>query len=87
MAHDPIGLFTSGSYEDSLTIQLDKIQAGVIFGKDIPSPKGYYNYAGEVTIEGDKMTVELFYDNYDDKRLDPLSWNGTYELVDPGKSD
>jgi hypothetical protein len=37
-------------------------------------------YAGNITISQNKMIVNLAYQNTDDKRLDPLSWNGSYTL-------
>jgi hypothetical protein len=79
MVHDPISLLMQKTYIDSCKISLPKSE-GVILGLEIPTEKGHYKYLGSLTIKNDKMTVDLYYDNYDDKIKDPISWNGNYKL-------
>lgn len=69
------------TYDDSLFIPLPALKDGIIKGENIPVRKGYYRYKGEVVIKGDNLKIDLFLDNYDDKRLDALSWNGEYKLI------
>jgi hypothetical protein len=79
-ASSPGNLLRDKTVNDSLLIPLPVLQNGVIKGEDIPVRKGYYAYKGEIVINGADLNVRLFFDNYDDKRLDPLSWNGNYKL-------
>ena len=80
MAHDPVSAVRGRTYEETLTIELPKIE-GVIEGAEIPVRPGSLRYAGRVVITGGKMTVDLYYDNRDDKTKVPLRWNGEYTLV------
>ena len=80
MAHDPISAVRGGTYEETLTIELPRIE-GVIEGAEIPAKPGKLRYAGRVVITKGKMKVDLYYDNRDDNTKDPLDWNGEYTLV------
>lgn len=75
-----VPLHNPGTYEDSILIPIPKSE-GRIEGKDVPVREGYYKYQGYILINGNKLTVDLLLDNYDDKRLDHLSWNGEYNLI------
>jgi hypothetical protein len=79
--HDPSSVVTNKTYEDSLLIEVPSLQNGKINGKDIPVRQGYYKYRGEITIHDSKVQVNLSYDNTDDKKTEPTSWNGEYVLV------
>jgi len=65
------------------TIQFDlpRIE-GEIDGSEIPRKPGYYAIVGKIIIHGDAMQVKLYYDNSDDKKLDALSENGKYTLIE-----
>jgi len=80
MAHDPVSAVRGRTYEETLTIELPRIE-GVTEGAEIPVRPGYLRYTGRVVITKDKMTVDLYYDNRDDNTKVPLTWNGEYTLV------
>ena len=63
------------------SFQFQHFKDGVIKGEDIPVQEGYYNYKGDIVIAGNNLEVSLLFDNYDDKKLEPSSWNGKYKLV------
>ena len=79
MVHDPISALMARTYEETYELDLPRIE-GVVQGTEIPRPRGWYKLLGTVTFDGDRMTVDLYYDNTDDKIRDPLSWNGVYTL-------
>jgi hypothetical protein len=79
--HNPSSVISNKTYEDSLVIEVPSLQNSKINGKDIPVRKGYYKYLGEVIIQGAKVQVNLNYDNTDDKKIEPISWNGEYNLL------
>ena len=80
MVHDPISALMGRTYEATYVINVPRI-TGIVKGNEIPVKKGYYKYLGSITFSGDKMMVDLYYDNYDDKIKDPISWDGEYTLV------
>lgn len=80
MSHDLFSAFSNKTYEDSVNYVIPRNQ-GVIKGQELPQKKGSYNSVGQIVITGNKMKVDLYYDNYDDKTLDAGTWNGTYELI------
>lgn len=75
LLHDP------GTYEDSVLIPIPKVEDGRIEGKDIPTTPGNYKRLGYILINKNKLTINLSYDNFDDKRIDPSTWNGEYNLI------
>ena len=77
-AHDPISGIKAGTYEDSLILELPRIE-GVIEGTEIPVNPGRLSYGGRVVITKSKMNVDLYYTV--DGPNDPLSWIGEYTLV------
>src|SRR5215203_4427897 len=77
MAHDPFSAIRGRTYEETLTLELPRIE-GVIEGAEIPVGPGHLRYAGRVVITKAKMKVELY---YDDNTKHPLPWNGEYTLV------
>ena len=80
-AHDPTSVISNKTYEDSLIVEVPSLQNSKINGKDIPVRKGYYNYVGEIIIQGEKVQINLNYDNTDDKKIEPTSWNEEYQLI------
>jgi len=58
MAHDPVSAIRGRTYEETLTIELPRIE-GVIDGAEIPVRSGYLPYAGRIVITARKMKVEL----------------------------
>ncbi len=80
MVHDPISLFLRKTYEDSTNYIIPRKQ-GIIKGEELPTEKGYYKSVGTINIQANQAEINLSIDNYDDKTLDPDSWNGTYKLV------
>ncbi len=78
LAHDPFSAIRGGTYEDTLTLDIPRIE-GVIEGSEIPVMPGKLRYAGRVEITRGKMRVELY---YDDGNKVPLLWNGKYTLFE-----
>jgi hypothetical protein len=81
MGHDPGSVLSNKTYEDSLILQVPSLQDGTIKGEEVPTRKGYYKYLGQIIIDRKKLQVNLSYDNTDDKKIEPTSWNGEYVLV------
>jgi len=77
MAHDPLSAIFNGTYEETLTLELPRIE-GVIKGSEIPAPPGKLGYTGTVAITQNKMKVDL---RYDGSEAHSLLWNGEYTLV------
>lgn len=80
MAHDSISALLARTYEEVETIEVPRID-GVVEGREIPVPKGCYGYVGRIAFAGTEMKIDLYYDNYDDGKKEPLSWNGDYMLL------
>ena len=80
MAHDPISGILGRTYEETLTLQLPRIE-GVIKGSEIPVTAGNLRYTGQLVIAKDKMKLDLYYDDPGDSVRRPLPWNGEYTLV------
>jgi hypothetical protein len=81
MAHDPISVAKGETYKDSILIEVPALMDGAIEGKDIPVSKGNYRYLGNMTIEGNRLKVNLLIDDTDYKKQRPLTWNGEYNLI------
>jgi hypothetical protein len=79
MAHDLISLLMRRTYMDTIKFIIPRTD-GIINGQEIPTEVGYYKMLGTLTIQNEEMNVDLYYDNYDGKIQDPLSWNGVYKL-------
>ena len=80
MVHDLVSLFLRKTYEDSTNYIIPRKQ-GIIKGEELPSKPGYYKSVGTINIQDNQVEINLSIDNYDDKKLDPDSWNGKYKLV------
>ncbi|HEY0668073.1 MAG TPA: hypothetical protein VGD22_07870 [Sphingobacteriaceae bacterium] len=78
MAHDLSSI--NGKYIDSIMIPITSFDDRIIKGESIPVQKGNYKYTGTISIKQNRLNVNLFYDNTDFKRKDPLSWNGEYHF-------
>jgi len=80
MAHDPLSWIRGRTYEDTLTLELPRIE-GAVEGREIPVKPDKLRYTGRVVLAGGRMTVDLRYVNRDGKTEAPLPWNGEYTLV------
>jgi len=80
MVHDPISALKRDTYIETESFLIPRA-TGIIQGKEIPTKKGYYNLLGNISITNRNLTIDLHYNNTDDKTKTPLSWNGEYELV------
>ena len=80
MVHDPVSLFLRKTYEDSTNYIIPRKQ-GIIKGEELTTEPGYYKSVGTITIQNNQVEINLSADNYDDKKLDPDTWNGKYKLV------
>jgi hypothetical protein len=83
LAHDPFSALRGRTYEETLTLELPRIE-GAIDGAEIPVRPGYLRYTGRVVITKAKMKVELY---YDDNTKHPLPWNGEYTLVQKDRAE
>jgi hypothetical protein len=81
MVHDPISLFEKKTYVDSVKFEIPRAN-GIIDGLEIPNRPGSYKIlkGDAIVINNNKMKVHLFYDNYDDKKVEPSELNGDYDL-------
>ena len=80
MAHDPISGIRGRTYEETLTLQLPRIE-GLIQGSESPVTAGTLRYTGQLVITKDKMKLDLYYDDPGASVRRPLPWNGEYTLV------
>ncbi len=80
MVHDPVSMFLRKTYEDSAEYVIPRSE-GVIKGQELPVEVGYYKSVGDIIIKGKHLKINLYADNYDDKTVDPNTWNGNYNLV------
>jgi hypothetical protein len=80
LVHDPGYVLSKKRYEDSLLLKVPSLAIGTIDGKDIPVEQGHYKYVGNVSIGERKLRINLSYENTDDRKVEPLSWNGEYIL-------
>jgi hypothetical protein len=80
LAHDPISAVLGRTYEETVTLQLPRID-GPIDGAEIPVAPDKLRYIGRVVIANGRMKVDLSY-NDDSKAATP--WNGEYVLVQRG---
>jgi len=71
MVHDPISLLEKKTYIDSQKFVIPRAN-GIIDGLEINNDSGSYKILkGEaIKINNNKMKVHIFYDNYDDKKID-----------------
>jgi hypothetical protein len=69
------------TYEATHLIPIPKLADGKIEAKDLLIGSGGYKRTGYILINKSKLTVSLFYDNTDDKKIDPSDWNGEYNLI------
>jgi len=77
MAHDPVSALLGRTYEESLTVELPRID-GEIDGSEIEPPPKRLRYTGRVVIKHGKMKIDL---RYDDSTQHELPWNGDYTLL------
>jgi hypothetical protein len=78
MVHDPISFLMSETYPDSVTIHVPRAN-GLINGQELQQAQGHETL-GTLKIDNEKINVDLYYENSDDKTKEPFSWNGDYRL-------
>ena len=78
LSHDPISALSRKTFTDTFILNLPR-NGGVIMGNEIIKEDGY-PLLGKVEIKNGNVTVNLFYDNFDDHIKDPLDYNGIYKL-------
>lgn len=81
MAHDPVSAVRGGTYEETLRLELPRIE-GIVEAREIPVRPGSVPYAGRVVITRGRMSVDLYYDDGTANRKVPLPWNGEYTLIE-----
>ncbi len=79
MVHDPVSLLRRPTYSATKVLTVPRL-TGTVDGAEIPVQQGYYKLLGSIVFDGDRMTVDLYYDDTDDRVRHPLSWNGAYTL-------
>lgn len=80
MVHDPISAFLRKTYEEREQFIIPRSE-GTIKAEEISVKQGLYKWDGEITIRRQNMKINLYVDNYDDKKVEPNGWNGNYKLV------
>lgn len=78
MSHDPISALSRETFTDTMILKLPR-NKGLIKGNEIIKEDDY-PLLGSIEINDEQVTVELYYDNFDDHIKDPLSYNGSYKL-------
>lgn len=78
MSHDPISALSRETFTDTMILRLPR-NKGLIRGNEIMNEDGY-PLLGSVEVKNGQVTLELYYDNFDDHIKDPLSYNGNYIL-------
>ncbi len=79
MVHDAISALGRETYLDTFRVIIPRAE-GIVDAQEIPTKPGHYKMLGSLTIDKEKMNLDLYYDNYDDKIKTPVSWNGEYKL-------
>ncbi len=82
MVHDPISALKKGTYMDSAKFVVTR-SCGIIKGMELPKENDSYPTINNdaLIIDNKTITINLFYNNYDNKIKQPSSWNGKYKLV------
>ena len=80
MAHDPVAMLLREPHEVTYVLNVPRI-TGVVDGSEISVKKGSYQHMGSISFSGNKMRVDLYFDNFDDNRKDPSALNGEYTLI------
>lgn len=84
MSHDIISAFSRKTYVDSIYFKIPFKENGILKGDKIEVEKGNYNYKGNIKIDNGNVTVDLYINNVDDKKIEPSEWNGKYNLKKNG---
>ena len=84
MSHDIISAVSRKTYVDSVYFKIPFSRNGILKGEKIEVEKGNYSYRGNIKIDDENVTVDLYYNNVDDKKLEPSEWNGNYNLKKNG---
>ena len=76
----PIDIFFPKTFNDSMQYLIPRNE-GIIKGEEFPHKDCCYEMTGSITIIGSKLKIALYAKNTDDKKLDPDTWNGEYDLI------
>jgi hypothetical protein len=80
MSHDIISAVSRKTYVDSVYFKIPFKGNGILKGEKIEVEKGNYSYEGKIKIDNENVTVDLYFNNVDDKKIEPSEWNGKYDL-------
>jgi len=82
MVHDPISVLKKGTYIDSAKFIIPRNE-GIIKGNELPKEKDSYQYLNNdaIEIKKNKLSINLFFYNYDAKENVAVIWNGKYKLL------
>lgn len=78
MVHDPISALMRKTYVDTLKLLIPR-QNGKIDGNEIKIEQGY-KVIGTLHIKENNLKVDLYFDNSDVKKKEPLTWNDNYKV-------
>ena len=78
MVHDPISALMRKTYVDTLELLIPR-QKGKIDGREIKIKQGY-KVSGTLDIEGNSVKVDLYFNNNEEKKNEPLFWNDNYKI-------
>ena len=80
LVHDPVSLFqTDNYYLDSALFTIAGKMGFVNFKEVQMLSAGSYPFVqGGITMTNDSLLINLSFDDYDDKIIRPLTWNGNY---------
>jgi hypothetical protein len=84
MSHDIISAVSRKTYVDSVYFRIPFNGNGVLNGEKIEVENGNYAYEGNIKISNGNVYVDLYFNNVDDKKLEPSEWNGKYNLKKNG---
>ena len=77
----PAGPFDIGkTYEDSFQ-HIVPTDSGTIKVEDLPQDSCCYPRFGTINIQGNKLRINIYANDTDQKKIDTFSWNGEYDLI------
>jgi hypothetical protein len=82
MVHDINSLFKPTQYYVDSGIFIVPRRMGFILPNEITTvPEGDYPFVkGGIRIGGDSVKIDLYFDDYDDKKIMASTWNGAYKI-------
>ena len=76
----PLDVIFPKTFPDSMQYIIPRDE-GVVTGEELPHDSCCYDATGKILIAGKHITIDLYFKNTDERRLDPGTWNGQYDLV------